>query len=112
MFGRRAETLACIFIKKKGFSVLRRNYIYRGAEIDIIACKKDLVVFIEVKSKTTDEFGSPVEMVTYSKQNQIKKAARAFIALKNNSDFDYRFDVVAITFQDKKHLIEHIENAF
>jgi putative endonuclease len=89
-----------------------RNYIYRGAEIDIIAQNKDMIVFVEVKSKTTNEFGSPEEMVTFYKQRQIKKAALSYTVSQNNSQYDYRFDVIAITFYNKKPLIKHIENAF
>jgi putative endonuclease len=110
--GNKGESLAEDYIKRKGYKIIQRNYRCRLGEIDIIAKDGDTIVFIEVRTKQNENFGSPQDSVTSTKINKISKTALSFIQEKNLSGFSYRFDFIAITFSQGKPNIEHIENAF
>jgi putative endonuclease len=108
--GNKGESLAEDYIKRKGYKIIQRNYRCRLG--DIIAKDDDTIVFIEVRTKQNENFGSPQDSVTSTKINKISKTALSFIQEKNLSGFSYRFDFIAITFSQGKPNIEHIENAF
>ena len=111
--GDRGENIACDLLIEKGYSIVERNYRYGHGEIDIIAKDKEILVFIEVKSRKNLEFGPPELGVTKGKQRQIRKIAEAYLYEKNITETDCRLDVVGILFQGKeKPIINHIENAF
>ena len=110
--GNKGESLAENYIKRKGYKIIQRNYRCRLGEIDIIAKDDDTIVFIEVRTKQNENFGSPQDSVTSTKISKISKTALRFIQEKNLSGFSYRFDFIAITFSQGKPNIEHIENAF
>ncbi len=110
--GKSGEKLAVAFLKKKGYRILSVNFRTRSGEIDIIAEHKNIIIFIEVKSRSTDSFGSPVQAVTPRKQRQISKVALEYISIHNFFDTDARFDVISIYYQNKKAVIDHILNAF
>jgi putative endonuclease len=110
--GKKGEDLAVSFLELKGYSIIERNWRYRRAEIDIIAKLDDKLVFIEVKTRSTDVFGNPEEAVHLKKQDLIARAAGAYI-LKVQHDWLIRYDVVSILlFADGTYAIEHIEDAF
>lgn len=112
-FGDRGEDLAADFLKQNGFDVIKRNYRFGHGEIDIIAKHKEVLVFIEVKTRKNLEFGPPELAVTKNKQRQIRKIAEAYLVENEITDLDCRLDVIAILI--KKNLppeINHIENAF
>lgn len=113
--GAAGEKAAAKHLKKKGYKIIDTNYFVRGGEIDIIAHKDGYVVFVEVKTRTNDGFGTPVEAVGYTKQQRIKNAARFY--MMNNGEVDIRFDVIGVLCdvvgnKIKITEIEHIENAF
>jgi putative endonuclease len=112
-FGRQAEEIACHYLEKKGYNILRRNFACRFGEIDIIAEKGKTVCFIEVKARTNVSFGPPTIFVTPQKQARIKKTALFFITAKKWDALSFRFDVISIT-KDKKDSfkIELVEGAF
>ena len=110
--GNKGESLAEDYIKRKGYKIIQRNYRCRLGEIDIIAKDDDTIVFIEVRTKQNENFGSPQGSVTSTKKSKISKTALSFIQEKNLSGYSYRFDFIAITFSQGKPNIEHIENAF
>ena len=111
--GKKGEDLACSFIKKKGYSVVTRNFRKKCGEIDIIAYEDDTLVFIEVKTRSNDSKGSPLEAVTRHKQQQIIKTATYYLAENESFDVSCRFDVLGITFFDNKPpLFELIQGAF
>lgn len=111
--GKRGEELAVDHLRKKKYLISHTNYRCRLGEIDIIAKKKKYLVFVEVKTRRGDDFGSPKAAVTYRKQQQISRVAQHFITENDLSESDARFDVVSVTFDtNDKHTIEHIENAF
>ena len=106
--GRIGEIDAVEFLKKKGYKVLETNYTNKLGEIDIIAKDKNVIVFVEVKRRSTLMYGRPIEAVNFYKQQKIKKVAEFYLMKNNMIDVDVRFDVIEIL--DKQ--IEHIENAF
>ncbi|MGN0771681.1 MAG: YraN family protein [Christensenellales bacterium] len=106
--GINGENLAAEFLENKGFVILERNYSCRIGEIDIVAMDKDVLVFVEVKSRDNTRFGMPLEAITPAKVRSIIATARYYIATHKKYDLQVRFDVVAIL----RGKIEHIENAF
>ena len=112
-FGKEGEDLACDFLEKEGYKIVKRNWHFGHGEIDIIAEKNNTLVFVEVKSRKTLEYGHPELAVTKKKQQQIKTMAEAYLYINKITDTDCRIDVISILLQDKKHPeINHIENAF
>ncbi len=107
--GQEYEDLACAYLKKNGFSLKQRNYRSAGGEIDIIATDGKTLVFLEVKGRSNEKFGSPFEAVNKSKQIKIIKTALHFIKQNNIKPEEIRFDVVGIMPDSK---IEHLKNAF
>jgi putative endonuclease len=110
--GKSGEDLAASFLKKNGFEILERNYRFGHKEIDIIGKDKNTIVFIEVKTGRSKTFGSPQEWVNLKKQKSIIEVAQGYILKNDFRDFDFRFDVVAISFERGNKNIEHIKNAF
>ncbi|UCG28098.1 MAG: YraN family protein [Bacteroidales bacterium] len=109
--GKVGEEKAVIYLQKKGFKILHRNWRHKAWEIDIIALEKETLVIVEVKSRTHDYIDDPVNAVTGKKQRFLLNAADAFIR-ENDIDRKIRFDVVAVIFYPEKIEIEHIDNAF
>lgn len=107
--GSRYEDWVAVFLEKRGYRVLERNYYTRSGEIDIIAKEGNALVFIEVKFRRTDKQGDPLEAVTLKKQKNIRLAARIYM-MKNGIDEDTscRFDVAAILGSE----VTVIQNAF
>jgi putative endonuclease len=116
--GKSGEDLSVSFLKKNGIEILERNYRFGHKEIDIIGKDKNTIVFIEVKTGRSKNFGSPQERVNLKKQKSMIDVAQDYIQKNDLRDFDFRFDVVAINFergdrsQDAFASIEHIKNAF
>ena len=110
--GTEGEDLAAIFLEQNGYRILERNYRYDRGEIDLIAKDGDELVFVEVKARHTAEFGSPEESVTGIKEEQMKKVAEGYLLQHQMQDQACRFDVVAITFADRRPQIRLVRNAF
>ena len=106
--GIKGEILAKNFLKQNRYKILESNYTTPVGEIDLIVQKKNLIVFVEVKERTSINFGFPREAVTPHKQNKIKQVATIYLKYNNLMQNEIRFDVVEIL-NDK---IEHIQNAF
>ena len=86
--------------------------MFRG-EIDIVAYDKSTLVFVEVKTRKSTDYGLPEESITLSKQEQIKKIAQGFLTKNNLHETECRFDVVSLTLdEDKGYSIRHIKDAF
>jgi putative endonuclease len=111
-FGRKSEALAEEYLKRKGLNILKRNYRCGHKEIDLVGKDGNTIVFIEVKAGRSKDFGAPQERVDLRKQRNLTEAAYHFIQEENITDCDFRFDVVAISYQKGKEKIDHIENAF
>ena len=111
--GRKGEELASDFFRKKGFSIIARNYRSRFGEIDLILKKDKTFRFVEVKYRRTEEYGLPQESVRKRKQAKIKKTALLWLKIKQlPMDSDLHFDVLAIIKQTSRISYEYIEDAF
>ncbi|GAB3932751.1 YraN family protein [Larkinella terrae] len=109
--GKRGEDEAVRYLQQKGYQILERNYRHQHAEIDLIAQKGKLLIFAEVKTRTSTRFGNPEEFVTYTKARLVMKAAEHYIFTKD-WNHDVRFDIVAVTVLPDEVTIKHIEDAF
>lgn len=110
--GNHGETLACKYLQKLGYKILERNYRIRGGEIDIVAKDKDTLVFIEVKTRWSHEYGPPAESMTPWKIKFLLKTARFYIQKIGWGDKEYRLDFVGVDFSGSKEnpKIELIQN--
>jgi putative endonuclease len=111
LIGQEGEDRAARFLSKQGYKILERNYRTRSGEIDLIALHQGEVVFVEVKTRTSNAFGAPELAVTPQKQRRMIKAALGYIKHKKLHQVPCRFDVVAISAAAEKEL-ELIQNAF
>ncbi|MGB9857863.1 MAG: YraN family protein [Dictyoglomaceae bacterium] len=112
--GKIGEEFALDYFKKKGFEICERNYRTHFGEIDLIVKKKNLLIFIEVKTRKSLKFGEPIEAVDERKQEKIRFIADYYLAKIKNKSLQVRFDVFSIIL-DKDNKIsswEHIPNAF
>ena len=109
--GKKGEKLAVDFLLDKGYDIVERNYRFDKAEVDIIAKKNQTLAIIEVKTRSTSDFGDPQN---FSKPKQIQRIVKAVdeYVLVNNLDVEIRFDIIAIVKENKGFSIEHLENAF
>lgn len=105
-----AEKEACKYLEKLGFKVLARNYQIRGGEIDIIASDHGELVFVEVKFRTSNLFGSAREAIGYHKLKSLIKSARFYVAKHYRNDIGYRIDLLAIDQQGNTWHYELIKN--
>ncbi len=111
MLGQAGEDRAARFLAKQGYKILERNYRAPYGEIDLIALHKGEVVFVEVKTRTSDAYGAPELAVNPRKQQRMIKAALGYIKYKKLHQVPCRFDVVAISTAAEKE-VELIQNAF
>lgn len=110
--GKRGEDIAADFLKAKGFKVVSRNYRQKSGEIDIICTDRDTIVFVEVKTRTSADFGHPLEAVTRHKQHQISVTALNYLSRHNLLDKPARFDVVGVIIGQNDPDFTHIVDAF
>jgi len=94
--GREGERIACLFLIRQGFDILARRYRNRSGELDLIAFEKDILVFVEVKTRSSREFGEPWEFVDWRKQQILRRTAEDFIAENDLGQYSYRFDIVSV----------------
>ena len=95
-FGRASEDAAAVFLKNKGYKILRTNYRVKFGEIDIIAKEASAICFIEVKSRVNCSFGHPKEALNPRKRDKISRAALAYLKENHFLDRSARFDVLSI----------------
>jgi putative endonuclease len=112
--GQRGEDAAARFLKQQGYTVLARSLDSRLGELDIVAIDGRTIVFVEVKTRTSDEKGHPTEAIDPRKQQRMTQAALAYLKAQRLLDYPARFDAVAITWPDtaRRPTIEHYPNAF
>lgn len=114
-FGKTGEDITSDFLKKHGFVIFKRNYHCRFGEIDIIAEKDDLLLFVEVKTRFEDAMVSPAQAVDFAKRNKIRMTAKTFLS-RTFIDYRCRYDVSEVTVSIKdgeyKYSINYIKNAF
>jgi putative endonuclease len=110
--GKRGEDLACVELQRRGYAILDRRYRTRHGEIDIVARHRGTIVFVEVKARGSDRFGSAAEAVTGAKQRRLVQMAVDFLARRRLHDQPCRFDVVAVSFERGEPRIQILEGAF
>ena len=106
--GRAGEEQARQYLQNKGYRIIAQNFASKYGEIDLIATRGDLLVFVEVKQRSTAAFGGPMAAVTKSKQHKISLTAAEFIKEKALKFDSIRFDVICITGGE----LTHLQNAF
>lgn len=109
--GRCGEIIARKFLEDAGFSIIATNWRCKSAEIDIIAQQKDELVFIEVRAKSSADYGSPAESITRRKRHKLIRAAEQYLAANPGSPADWRIDFIGVEFHDNGHHLEHIPYA-
>ena len=110
--GRKGEEIAVDFIRKKGYSILETNWRHRKAEIDIIAKMDEVLIFIEVKSRSTDYFGRPETFVDAKKQQLIADAASVYME-EIGHEWEVRFDIISVLFHNEAYQsVDHLKDAF
>jgi Predicted endonuclease distantly related to archaeal Holliday junction resolvase len=112
--GRRGEEIALGFLRKSGYKLLFRNFRAKyGGEIDLVCRDRQtkVLVFVEVKTRTTNLFGDPHEAVTLRQQDSIIRAAKEWLRLLDDPDIPYRFDIVEVIMEPKRE-VRLIRNAF
>ncbi len=111
--GEKGEALACRYLQKQGWTVIFRNYRTPFGELDIIARKRDMLAFVEVKTRTSSDYGWPSQAVDSKKQRRLWLSAQFF--LKRNpglSDLAMQMDIIEILIREGLPYLRHLENAF
>ncbi len=115
VIGDKGEDAAVRYLKRNGYKILDRNYNVRGGEIDIVAKDGEVIVFAEVKTRSSTDYGDPKEAVTYTKRQRLTKAAEHYML--KLGDVPLRFDVIGVLGRMRLGIfrvesIEHIKDAF
>lgn len=112
--GRQGEDAAARFLKRLGYQILARSDQSKPGELDLVARDGDTIVFVEVKTRRSQEAGHPVEAVGAGKQRRLTRLAVTFLKRHGLLESRARFDVIAVTWPEgqRRPTIEHIANAF
>src|SRR5258706_15362434 len=110
--GKRGEELAARYLQEKGYYIIEFNFRKNYTEIDIIATKDETLVFIEVKTRYSDAYGTPFEAITKGKIKNLVKTANLYSAFHSKLPQSLRIDAIGVTIGEKGHVdnIEHVEN--
>jgi len=109
--GRSGEDIAARYLLEKGYQIIERNFRCRKGEIDIIAKDKKEIVFIEVKTRTNENYGRPIDAVTYYKQKHIIKSIQYYLFAKKLENAFIRIDIIEVYQKENKYNINHIKDA-
>ncbi len=109
--GKIGENLAAEYLRNNGYEILSRNFVFQKAEIDIIAKIGCMLAIVEVKTRSSTEFGLPQDFVSPAKIQLLVKAVNEFV-IQQDLDLEVRFDIIAIHKQGHDFVVEHLENAF
>ena len=109
--GKKGEQLAVDFLLKNGYEIIERNYRFDKAEVDVIAQQNDTLAIVEVKTRSTVDFGNPQDFVKPKQIQRLVKAVDEYVNT-NNLDVEVRFDIIAIVKENNGFNVEHLENAF
>jgi len=109
--GKEGELIAFMFLQKENFRILKTNWRYQKAEVDIIAQKDDFLVFIEVKTRGSKKFGKPEEAIDNKKIALYKDAVEGYLK-QSPSQKEIRFDVISIVIAKDETQIEYFPDAF
>lgn len=109
--GKLGEELAVEFLQKNGYAILETNWTFQKAEIDILAKKEGILAVVEVKTRSSLDFGLPQDFVKPKKIQLLVKAVDAYVNQKN-LNIEVRFDIIAVHKEGKTFVIEHLIDAF
>lgn len=109
--GKLGEEMAVAHLQKQGYQILQTNYVFQKAEIDIIAQKSDVLAIVEVKTRSSLDFGLPQEFVKPKKIQLLVKAVNEYVQ-QNDIDAEVRFDIISVFSNNGKFEIEHLQDAF
>jgi putative endonuclease len=109
--GKLGEELAVDFLQQNGYEILETNWTFQKAEVDIIAQKENILAVVEVKTRSSIDFGLPQDFVKPKKIQLLVKAINEYV-VSNDLDVEVRFDIIAINKEGKEFKLEHIEEAF
>jgi len=109
--GEKGEKFAVEYLLKNGYNILEKNYRYLKAEVDIIAQKGEVLVGVEVKTRSSDYFEDPQDAVK-PKKIKLLVSAIDYYVVQRDLDVEVRFDIIAILYQNNKFTLEHLEDAF
>ncbi len=109
--GKKGEQLAVDYLLKKGYTIVERNYRFDKAEVDVIAQQNDTLAIVEVKTRSSTDFGNPQDFVKPKQIKNLVKAVDEYVTV-NDLDVEVRFDIIAIVRTGKQFSIEHLEDAF
>lgn len=112
--GRAGEEMAARYLQKLGYKIIHRNYSCKLGELDIVARDGQVLVIVEVRTRSSDSFGMAQESVVYKKQAKIRQVAMYYLKATGCGDIPVRCDVLAVKlgFDNKLEHLEHIKNAF
>ena len=110
-FGVTGEQMAARYLEDQGYAILEHNYYNHHKEVDLIAIDQGELVFVEVKTRSTDYFMQPEEAVNHRKRQNLIRVANQYIRCHKRHE-TARFDVIAIVKNDEETRIKHIKNAF
>jgi len=110
--GYEGEKLAADYLQSKGYEIIEMNFTVQGGEIDIVARHKEMLVFVEVKTRSSDFFGNGEESVDRDKYRLLQKAVQKYLTtrVRNEPDHDYRIDIIEIELDQKMHLLKNIQH--
>ena len=110
--GKRGEDIAVAYLKRNGFEIIKRNFHFgRNGEIDIIAELNSVLVFVEVKMRSSDTYGDPLLSINFAKQKSLRKTAEGFLYINKIIDKECRFDIITIDVSQNPPRIDHLVNA-
>lgn len=110
--GQYGEDVAVKHLREEGYDILERNYRFSKAEIDIIAKEKEVLVFIEVKTRSYNYYGEPEEFVTPQKETLMLDAAYHYME-QINHEWEIRFDIISVLMKDKgNYKLKHFKDTF
>jgi putative endonuclease len=111
ILGQEGENIATKYLIDKGYIILKRNFRWGHAEVDIIAQFNSQLVVVEVKTRNTSKYGDPEQSVSLKKQQLLAQATEAYLIV-NNLDLTIRYDIISIIKNQYKTEITHLEDAF
>lgn len=111
IIGKIGEDIAESYLIKNKYEIIERNFSCRQGEIDIIAKYKNEIVFIEVKTRSNNKYGNPIDAVTYFKKNHILKSIQYYLFSRKLENCFIRIDIIEVYYKDNKYFVNHVKNA-
>ena len=109
IFGKKGEDIAEKYLKQNNYEILERNFLCKQGEIDIIAKDKNYLVFVEIKARTSKEYGLPAESVTKKKIKHMLYTANYYLYKNNLKNVNVRIDVIEIFSKNEKYYLNHLK---